>query len=161
MRTETAKPRRSRRGADHQDWASHARAVLKLAGHHRGAARDELIELLSHQDCALSALEIEDELRRAERGARRVGRASVYRTLELLQEHNLVSKLEVGDGAARYERVSPAGDHHHHLLCDSCGALVPFHDSGLERSIDQLSERLNFGTVDHEVILRGDCPECR
>ena len=81
----------------------------RQAGHHKGAARDELIELLSHQDCALSALEIEDALRRGPGGVRGVGRASVYRVLELLQEHDLVNRIDVGDGIARYELVDPAG----------------------------------------------------
>ncbi len=143
------------------EWAAHARSVLAQAGHHRGAARDELIELLSRQGCALSALEIEDALRRGDEGQRPVGRASVYRVLELLQEHNLVKALEIGDGVARYELVDPAGEHHHHLFCDRCGALVPFHDAALEASIDQLSARLGFDTKDHEVILRGDCPQCQ
>jgi Fur family ferric uptake transcriptional regulator len=141
------------------DWSTHARTVLRRAGHHRGAARDELIELLSRQDCALSALEIEDALRRS--GERRVGRASVYRVLELLSEHDLVTRLEIGDGVARYEIADPAREHHHHLLCDRCGALVPFHDSALERSINRLSDRLGFRTTDHEVTLRGNCPACR
>jgi Fur family ferric uptake transcriptional regulator len=134
--------------------------VLRAAGHHKGAARDELIELLARQDCALTALEIEDSLRSGERGARRVGRASVYRVLELLEELGLVNRLEVGDGIARYELVDPAGDHHHHLLCDGCGQLVPFHDRDLERSIERLSRRLGFRTEDHEVVLRGSCSRC-
>lgn len=142
------------------DWAAHARTVLQRAGHHRGAARDKLIDLLAGQDCALSALEIEDALRGGRRGQRPVGRASVYRVLELLHAHDLVSRVDVGDGIARYEPADPAGEHHHHLLCDQCGKLVPFDDPGLERSIDQLSNRLGFRTTDHEVTLRGDCPEC-
>jgi Fur family ferric uptake transcriptional regulator len=144
-----------------QQWAAHARAVLQHAGHHRGAARDKLIELLSRQDCALTALEIEDALRRPRRGQRAVARASIYRVLELLHEHDLVNRLDLGDGIARYEPAHPAGEHHHHLLCDSCGQLVPFHDPGLERSIDRLSSRLGFDTTDHEVTLRGNCPECQ
>jgi Fur family ferric uptake transcriptional regulator len=142
-------------------WATYARGVLQQAGHHRGAARDELIELLARQDCALSAQEIEGALRRGDAGARPVARASVYRVLELLQEHNLVKALELGDGIARYEIVDPAGEHHHHLLCERCGQLVPFHDEALEYSISLLSERLGFDTKAHEVILRGDCPGCR
>ena len=146
------------------DWADHARAVLQRAGHHRGAARDRLIDLLSRQNCALGALEIEDALRRGSgsgRGERAVGRASIYRVLELLHAHGLVSRIDVGDGIARYEPADPDGEHHHHhLLCDQCGKLVPFHDPGLERSIDQLSSRLGFRTTDHEVTLRGDCPDC-
>lgn len=149
-------------------WAEHAREVLHRAGHQKGAARDTLIELLSGQDCALSALEIEDALRHAAggrrpvaRGRRPVARASVYRVLELLQEHNLVSRLDLGDGVARYELVDPAGDHHHHMVCDRCGQLVPFHDPALERSISRLSDRLGFRTKDHEVTLHGHCPDCR
>ena len=61
----------------------------------------------------------------------------------------------------RYELIDPAGAHHHHLLCDSCGRLVPFDDGDLERSIDRLSRRLGFDTHDHEVILRGDCSACQ
>ena len=110
--------------------------MLQRAGHHNGAARDPLIELLSRQDCALSALEIEDALRGGSRAAR-VGRASIYRVLELLHEHDLVDRLDLGDGVARYEPVDPDGEHHHHhLLCDQCGRLVPFDDPALERSID-------------------------
>lgn len=142
-------------------WATYARGVLQQAGHHRGAARDELIDLLSRQDCALSALEIEDALRRGDAGGRPVARASVYRVLELLQEHTLVKTLELGDGITRYEIIDPAGEHHHHLLCERCGQLVPFHDEALEDSISLLSRRLGFDTKAHEVILRGDCPDCR
>ena len=142
------------------DWAAHASAVLRGAGHQKGAARDELIKLLARQDCALTALEIEDVLRRGERGGRPVGRASVYRVLELLQEHGLVNRLDLGDGIARYEIVDPTGDHHHHLLCDECGQLVPFHDRDLERSIERLSRRLGFRTDGHEVVLRGSCSRC-
>lgn len=143
------------------DWAQHARGVLLRAGHHRGAARDELIELLAGQDCALSALEIEDALRRGQQGERGVGRASVYRVLELLQEHGLVSRIDVGDGIARYELVDPAGRHHHHLVCEQCGQLVAFQDGDLERSITRLAQRLDFDIEEHEVVLRGSCPDCR
>jgi len=50
------------------DWAGHARTVLQRAGHHRGAARDKLIDLLGRHDCALSALEIEDALHERDMG---------------------------------------------------------------------------------------------
>lgn len=140
------------------EWSAHARAVLDQAGHRQGGARNAIIELLSSQACALSALEIEDHLRA---GKRRVSRASIYRILELLQERGLVARLDVGDAITRYELIDPAGAHHHHLLCDSCGRLVPFDDGDLERSIDRLSRRLGFDTHGHEVILRGDCSVCQ
>lgn len=144
------------------EWAEHARSALGRAGHHRGAARDRVIDLLANQACALSALEIEDALRRGRRGQRPVGRASIYRVLELLHTHDLVNRLDLGDGIARYEPTDPVGEHHHHhLVCADCGKLVAFKDPGLERSIDQLSHRLGFTTTDHEVTLRGSCPDCQ
>ncbi len=142
------------------EWAEHAREVLHRAGHQRGAARDAVIELLSRQTCALSAQEMEDALRQAG-GRRPVARASIYRVLELLQDHELVTRLDLGDGTARYELVDPAGEHHHHMVCDHCGQLVPFHDPALEQSISRLSDRLGFRTKDHEVTLHGECPDCR
>ena len=139
------------------EWADHARDVLERSGHHRGAARERLIELLSQQQCALSAQEIEDALRG---GARGVGRASIYRALELLYDHELINRLDVGDGIARYELADPAGDHHHHLVCEGCGRLVAFDDPGLERAIDRVSERLGVRVNHHDVVLRGACEDC-
>jgi Fur family transcriptional regulator, ferric uptake regulator len=140
------------------EWADYARGVLDRAGHQKGRARDALIDLLAGQSCALSALEIEDRLRE---GDQRVARASIYRILELLGEHGLVARLELGDGTTRYELIDPGGEHHHHLLCDSCGRVVPFDDRDLELAIDRLSRRLDFRTDDHEVVLHGACRACQ
>lgn len=144
--------------ASASEWAEHARAVMDQAGHRKGGARNAIIDLLADQPCALSALEIEDHLRRSDRSA---SRASIYRILELLQERGLVVRLDVGDASARYELIDPGGEHHHHLLCESCGRLVPFDDADLERSIDRVSRRMGFRTNGHEVVLRGDCVACQ
>jgi Fur family ferric uptake transcriptional regulator len=144
-----------------RDWAAHAREMLRDAGYHRGAARDNVIEAISGQTCALSATEIEDRLRPPPEGGRAISTASVYRTLELLHEHALVNRVDLGDGVARYELADPRGEHHHHhMVCDRCGQLIPFDDPALERAINQLSQRLGFATRDHEVTLRGTCADC-
>lgn len=140
-------------------WAEHAHGVLERSGRHRGAARERLIELFSQWGCALTAQEIEDLLRRDERRPV-VARASIYRALDLLSDQVLITRLDFGDGIARYERAAPDGEHHHHLLCDSCGRLVPFDDPGLERAIHRVSERLGMHVNHHEVVLRGACPDC-
>jgi Fur family ferric uptake transcriptional regulator len=138
-------------------WADHAHSVLARAGLRRGGARERIIDLLGQEPCALSAVEIEDALR-AEGG--RIGRASIYRVLELLVEHGLVERVTVGHGLSRFERLLPSGEHHHHLVCEHCGRLVAFDDPGLERAIDQVSERLGIRVEHHEVVLRGACEEC-
>lgn len=143
------------------EWLAHAQAVLERAGRNRSAVRDKLIVLLAEQGCALSAHELEESLRSRYPDERPVGRATIYRTLELLAEHQLISRLEVGDGIARYERVIPGGEeHHHHLVCEHCGELYPFDDPELERSIVELSARHGFQVKEHEVTLRGICPGC-
>jgi len=139
-------------------WLDHARSTLQAAGHQHGGAREAVIELLASESCALSAQEIDDRLRA---GSRSVGRASVYRSLELLATLKLVQRLDMGDGVARYEAADPGGDHHHHVVCDRCGQIEPFHDPGLERAIERLAGRLSFAVDDHEVVLRGECSACR
>jgi Fur family ferric uptake transcriptional regulator len=139
-------------------WAEAAGDRLAEAGYRRGGARRAVIELLSRQECALSALEIEDRLRDA---GRQVGRASIYRVLEELEELGLVTRLDLGTGTARFEAADPAGDrHHHHLLCDDCGDLVPFSDAELERVIGRVSRRLPYAVSGHDVTLHGSCDSC-
>ena len=139
------------------DWSSHVHAVLARAGHARGGARERVIELLASESCALSAVEIEDQLRA--RG-RPTARASIYRVLDLLLEHRLVERFAVGDGQARFERAHPSGDHHHHLVCERCGTLIAFDDPGLEQAIDGISKRLGVRVQSHDVLLHGACGRC-
>lgn len=140
------------------DWRDHTLRTLSEAGYRRGGARNAVVELLAVQDCALTAQEIDDRLRA---GGRAVGRASVYRILELLTELKLVQRIDVGQGIARYERHEPGGDHHHHLVCDNCGTIEPFEDPSLEQAIEQVSERLSFAVDEHDVVLHGACSDCR
>jgi Fur family transcriptional regulator, ferric uptake regulator len=139
------------------NWSDDVHATLARAGLRRGGARERIIELLASEPCALSAVEIEDALRA--RGER-IGRASIYRVLELLVEHGLVERVTVGQGLSRFERILPSGEHHHHLVCDRCGRLVAFDDPGLERAIDRVSARLGVRVEHHEVVLRGACEDC-
>jgi Fur family transcriptional regulator, ferric uptake regulator len=138
-------------------WAEHALTVLGEAGYRRGGARTAVVEALARHDCAVTALALEEELRRRRD---RVGRASVYRALELLEELRLVQRLEAARGIASYERVDPSGHHHHHAICRRCGRMEPFEDGGLERAIGQVSERLPFEIAEHDVVLRGLCERC-
>ena len=138
-------------------WIEHAEAELRRAGHRASHPRTAVLELIGAQECVLSAHEIADELRG--RG-RPVGIATVYRTLELLEDLKLVQRLDVGGGSARFEPALPGGEHHHHLVCDECGRVTPFEDRGLERAIASLAKRLAHRVGEHDVILRGICPGC-
>ena len=135
-------------------WAEHALSALQEAGYRRGGARTAVVEALARHNCAVTALELDDELRRRRPP---VGRASVYRALEQLEELGLVQRIEVCRGTAGYERIDPDGHHHHHAICRDCGRMVPFEDPTLERAIGELSKSLSFDVTEHDVVLRGHC----
>jgi Fur family ferric uptake transcriptional regulator len=141
-------------------WAERAQATLAAAGHRRGGARRALLELLDRQECALTAQEIEDALRRQGKSRRVVSRASVYRILDQLEQLGLVQRVETGQTMVRYERVCEHEQHHHHLVCDECGVVMPFSDAGLERAIETLSERVPLSVSEHEIVLHGACRDC-
>jgi Fur family transcriptional regulator, ferric uptake regulator len=138
-------------------WVEHAESVLSQAGYRRGGARGAVLELLDSQSCALTAIEMEDALRAA---GRRVSRASVYRILDELERLRLAQRVETGQAMVRYERVCSRDEHHHHLVCDGCGLVMPFSDPGLERAISRLSERVPLAVSEHEIVLRGSCRDC-
>ena len=139
------------------DWAQHALATLQEAGHRRGGARTAVVEALAAHECAVTALDLDDELARRRP---RVARASVYRALEQLEQLGLVRRIEVARGAAGYERVDPTGHHHHHAICRDCGRMVPFEDRSLEQAIGKLCESMDFEVAEHDVVLRGRCERC-
>lgn len=138
-------------------WLEHARARLAGAGHRAGGARSAVLQVLAEAECCITAQQIHDVLRAAER---RVGVASVYRALEQLAGLRLVTRLDFGDGVARFEPADPGGHHHHHLVCTGCGRVAPFEDPELERVIAGTGAGAGFEVQDHEVVLRGRCAAC-
>jgi Fur family transcriptional regulator, ferric uptake regulator len=138
-------------------WVEHVLVALGDAGYHRGGARLAVIEVLARANCAMSAIDIEERLRAS---GERIGRASVYRVLDQLEELKLVTRLEIDRGMASYERIEPGGEHHHHAVCEKCGRVEPFADPGLERAIGKLQTKAGFRVYGHEVMLRGRCRRC-
>jgi Fe2+/Zn2+ uptake regulation proteins len=140
------------------EWVELAERELRRAGHRASVPRSTILRMIGAQECVLTAREIADELRAA---GKPVGVATVYRTLELLEDLRLVQRLDVGGDSARYEPAMPGGEHHHHhLVCDACGRVTPFQDPHLERAIHRAAERVDYRVGDHDVILRGSCPDC-
>jgi Fur family ferric uptake transcriptional regulator len=139
------------------EWQGHAQETLARAGYRSSAPRAAVVEALAELHCSVTAREIADLLE--ERG-RAAGLASVYRALDLLDRLRLVQRFDVGEGIARYEPAHPGGEHHHHLVCQSCGNVSAFEDQGLERAIEKLSRRVDYAIDAHDVTLRGECPAC-
>lgn len=139
------------------DWTEHALRTLAAAGYRSSEPRQTVIEAMAGRGCSVTAREIADVLRDEDS---RIGLASIYRTLDLLDRTGLVQRFEVGEGSARYEPAYPSGEHHHHIVCDSCGSVTAFEDEALEQAIERLSERVNHSVNAHDVTLHGECPAC-
>ena len=141
-----------------QEWADQVAARLQAKGMRNGGARRAVIELLAEQNCCLTAQEIFDRLRAADR---RIGIASVYRILDLLTNEGAVQRIELGSGSSRYEPAWPSGDHHHHLVCDGCGKVEAFDDLGLETALSRLERQSGYDVAGHDVVLHGACGDCK
>ena len=91
-----------------------------------------------------------------------IGLATVYRTLDLFTEMDLLKKLDFDDGCSRYELNDRdnEGHFHHHLICMGCGKVWECQDDLLETLESILQKRLHFHTVDHQLKVYGYCEEC-
>lgn len=93
-----------------------------------------------------------------------IGLATVYRTIQLLNELHLIDRINFDDGFVRYEMGTASGcgqkHHHHHLICTKCGKVISFRDDLLEELEGRITATTGFCIVDHEVRLYGFCKEC-
>ena len=93
-----------------------------------------------------------------------IGLAPVYRRLQLRLEMQLVDRINLDDGCVRYEighlLRGNAKHNHHHLICRSCGKVIPFDGDLLEGLEQHIEETAGFQVQDHEVKFYGLCREC-
>ncbi len=90
-----------------------------------------------------------------------IGLATVYRTLQLLDEMGLISKLNLDDGCSRYEFNNHDEDHqHHHLICQSCGAVIEVELDLLDQLEEAIEKEYRFRIKDHKVKFFGICSNC-
>ena len=78
--------------------------------------------------------------------------ATVYRTVELLEEAGLIDRLEFGDGRSRYEE---AGEHHEHLVDIETGEVHEFYNEELETLKTEIAREMGYDLIDHRLELYG------
>jgi len=89
-----------------------------------------------------------------------IGLVTIYRTLEILTELGLVCEVHVGGNCRSYLVRRPV-EHHHHLICSGCGAVVDFIGCDLSELEQKLSRENNFEIEDHLLEFLGRCQNCR
>ncbi|MDA8431016.1 MAG: transcriptional repressor [Geobacteraceae bacterium] len=89
-----------------------------------------------------------------------VGQATVYRTLKLFVEAGLAREVLLHDGQTRFEHVM-AGEHHDHLVCTGCNAIIEFENETIEKLQDEIATRHGFKIRSHKLEIYGLCASCK
>ncbi len=90
-----------------------------------------------------------------------IGLATVYRTIMLMHEENIVTRLDLKDGTARYELTRLDEEHtHHHLICIQCSKVFEFMGDLLDPLEEEIGNKYNFKILDHSLKFYGICNEC-
>jgi Fur family ferric uptake transcriptional regulator len=87
-----------------------------------------------------------------------VGRATVYRTLDLLERYRMLMRVHV-DGCHGYTLCDEG--HHHHLLCSACNTVIAVDATGVESEIQRLADQLKFRVDTHTLEFAGLCERCQ
>ena len=125
---------------------------LGLRGHRVTGSRRRVLDALL---AAPAHFTVDDVLQRADG----VGRATVFRTMKLLQDLNVVCRVLMEDGRLHY-RLSASG-HHHHLVCRDCGRVEDFSACDVGPLIDQLVQATDYQIEGHWLEVYGRCRACR
>lgn len=97
--------------------------------------------------------DVEELHRRSHAVDPRISIATVYRTVRLFEEAGILSRLDFGDGRARYEETPEA--HHDHLIDMRSGRIIEFNDPEIEALQERIAARLGYRLVDHRMELYG------
>ncbi len=125
---------------------------LKMTGQRRVIAK-VLSDADDHPD-------VEQVYRRAAAIDPRISIATVYRTVKLFEEANILTKLDFGDGRARYEEAPE--EHHDHLIDVKSGRVIEFHNEEIEHLQAEIARKLGYKLIGHRLELYGvpiDTPE--
>ena len=117
--------------------------------------RSAVLALLEDLDRFSSAQDLHALLRQRGEG---VGLATVYRALQALVDDGRVDVLRSDDGESVYRRCST--DHHHHLVCRSCGRTVEVSGPAVERWASAVADEHGFRDVSHDLEIFGTCGSC-
>jgi Fur family ferric uptake transcriptional regulator len=129
--------------------------ILDRAGYRLTEPRRRLAALIAARDGHFTAGDLVAEARA---GRLHVGRATVVRTLEVLEELGAVERLDLPTGEHAYVVCQRA--HHHHIVCSSCGRTNVIEDAGLRVVVGEIGRRTGYRVDEHRLELFGLCPAC-
>ncbi len=130
--------------------------ALDLAGYRLTEPRRAVAELIVAREGHFTAADLMDDVRVRRLG---IGRATIFRALDLFAELNVLERLDLPSGEHAYVPCEPV--HHHHIVCSTCGRVTEVDDQGLAAAIEEIQRRTGWQVESHRLELYGRCPRCR
>ena len=135
-------------------------ASLDQAGFHKTRPRQVIAEQVAAWAAEGRDFTIEDLWHAALERAPGIGRATAFRTVEVLAELGLLDRVAFAAGPEHYHAVQP-GLHHHHLTCEGCHRVVEVDTCVALDQFEQAAQEAGFVLSSHRIELFGRCPSCQ
>ena len=132
-------------------------SALGGAGKRLTAARRAVADAIAREEGHFTAEDVLDAARARQRS---VGRATVFRSLELLADLHLVERVDLPSGEHAYVACEPDA-HHHHVVCSVCGKSTEVGELGLGPILQRIESSTGFAIESHRLEVFGICPECQ
>lgn len=130
---------------------------VRAAGMKLTQQRMQMLKILLHHPEPISADEI---FKNFDVKDESMDLVTIYRILKKFEEAGMVTRLEFGDGIARFELTLESGHHHHHVICRQCQRVEPLHICDLDVHI-KMVEAMGYKQVSHRLDFFGLCSKCQ
>lgn len=130
---------------------------IQTAGLRRTTQRDLILDIFLRTEDHLTS---EDLYWLVQKVDPTIGHTTVYRTLKLLTEAGLAREVRFGDGKTYYEHHYNH-EHHDHMICTECGAVIEFFSAEIEALQDKMADEFGFQPTHHSLRMWGICAQCR
>lgn len=130
-------------------------SALDHAGYRVTAPRRAVTELIADRSGHFTAADLVADARARRLG---IGRATIFRALDLFEDLGVVERLDLPTGEHAYVPCEPV--HHHHVICTRCGRTDDVDDAGIQAVTTEIGRRTGFQIDTHRLELFGLCPAC-
>jgi len=131
--------------------------ALDRAGYRLTEPRRTVADLIAARGGHFTAADLLGDAKARRLG---IGRATIFRALDLFTELNFLERLDLPTGEHAYVPCEPAS-HHHHIVCSTCGRTTEVDDAGLTSAVDEIQWATGWQIESHRLELYGRCPRCR
>lgn len=130
--------------------------INTISGLKKTRARVTILDILEREK---SPVDVKNIVAGLDKRQVRADQATVYRIMDAFYKGGIVDRLELGEGKFRYE-ISKR-EHHHHFICENCGAIEDIQDNAIEEIEKRLSKNRGFKVNRHCLEFYGLCKKCQ